>query len=63
MLLMIYQIIMNQIIMNYDEISYMLDYNDDVYIKYRLNIINLINDLKQDKNMAAVDYILDYYEL
>ena len=41
----------------------MLDYNDDVYIKYRLNIINLINDLKQDKNMAAVDYILDYYEL
>jgi hypothetical protein len=48
--------------MNY-RIEDILDYDNDVYIKFRHNIIDLINDIKQNKNKNAVDDLLDYYEL
>jgi hypothetical protein len=45
------------------EILDILEYNNDVYIKFRHNVIDLINDIKQDKDKDAVDDLLDYYEL
>jgi len=48
--------------MNY-EIEDILDYDNDVYIKFRYSVIDLINNIKQNKNMDDVDYLLDYYEL
>ena len=48
--------------MNY-HIEDILDYDNDVYIKFRHNIIDLINDIKQNKYKNAVNDLLDYYEL
>ena len=40
-----------------------LDYDNDIYIKFRHNIIDLIKEIKEDKDMCDVDDLLDYYEL
>jgi hypothetical protein len=49
--------------MSYDEIEDILDYDNDVYIDFRHNVIELINYIKQEKDKDAVDDLLDYYEL
>jgi len=49
--------------MNYDKIEDILDYDNDIYIVYRQNVINFINKIKKDKYMWDVDFLLDYYEL
>jgi hypothetical protein len=41
----------------------LLEYDNDDYIEFRHNIIQLINNIKKDKDMCDVDYLLDYYEL
>jgi hypothetical protein len=49
--------------MTIHEIEDILEYDNDIYIVYRQNVIQSINDIKQDKDKDDVDDLLDYYEL
>jgi len=49
--------------MSYDEIEDILEYDNDIYIVYRHNVVELINYIKQDKDKDAINNLLDYYEL
>lgn len=45
------------------EIEDILEYDNDIYIVYRQNVIDLINDIKADKSKDAYNDLIDFYEL
>jgi hypothetical protein len=45
------------------DIEDILEYDNDIYIVYRQNVIVLINDIKVDKSKDAYNDLIDFYEL
>ena len=49
--------------MNIIDIEDILEYDNDIYIVYRQNVITLINDIKEKKSKEAYNDLIDFYEL
>ena len=45
------------------DIEDILEYDNDIYIDYRHNVIVLIHEIKTDKSEDAYNNLMDYYEL
>lgn len=45
------------------EIEDILEYDNDIYIVYRHNVIELINVIKEKKAKYAYNDLIDFYEL
>ena len=45
------------------DIGDILEYDNDIYIVYRQNVITLINDIKEKKSKEAYNDLIDFYEL
>ena len=45
------------------EIEDILEYDNDIYIVYRHNVIDLINGIKEKKSKEAYNDLIDFYEL
>jgi hypothetical protein len=45
------------------EIEDILEYDNDIYILYRHNVVELINVIKNKKSKEAYNDLIDYYEL
>jgi hypothetical protein len=45
------------------EIEDILEYDNDIYILYRHNVVELINNIKNKKSKEAYNDLIDYYEL
>jgi hypothetical protein len=49
--------------MSYSEIEDILEYDNDIYILYRHNVVELLNLIKAKKSEQAYNDLIDYYEL
>ena len=45
------------------EIEDILEYDNDIYILYRHNVVELLNLIKAKKSKQAYNDLIDFYEL